>query len=267
MTAKTLAASISFRAPDAGNESAVEDFAKSCAESFLAHGAVVINGVYPPDYIAGIGQAYDEAYGNTVNPAKEVGDKRTMLAIDIRPPFNDPDLFAPAAVMRVLRKLLGSDCILDSYVAVTSRPDSADQHVHVDFPFLFDEDEGLSQSLPPYAITLAIPLIPLNAMTGVTRIWPGTHRRGIEWKKQQPDLMDSLSVVPEPGGCYLFDARLLHGGTANYTASERPILYLIFCRPWWRDSTNFYNQKPLLIGSDTLAALPAELQALFRYAN
>lgn len=242
------------------------EFVDACSEAFLAHGAVILNRVFSPDYLGDVNRAYQEGYGNIIDASREVGDRRTMIAIDVKPPFSDPALFAPDPVMPVLRRLLGGSCILDAYVAVTSRPDSTDQHVHVDFPFLFDEDEPLSQSLPPYAITLAIPLVPLDAMTGVTRVWPGTHRRSIDWKAAQPDLMDSLSIIPKPGGCYLFDARLLHGGTANYSQIERPILYLVYCRAWWRDSTNFFRQKPLIIGPESLAALPSDLQPMFRYA-
>ncbi len=257
---------ITFQAPNRGNDSSTT-VVNDCCESFLTHGAVIINDAFSPEHLAEVNLAYQAAYGNTINTSREVGDKRTMLAIDIKPPFNNPSLFAPDTVMPVLRRLLGENCILDAYVAVTSRPSSADQHVHVDFPFLFDEDELLSQSIPPYAITLAIPLVPLSAMTGVTRVWPGTHRRQIDWKNTQPDLMDSVSIIPKPGGCYLFDARLLHGGTANFSQAERPILYLIFCRAWWRDSTNFYDTRPLIISPEVLAAMPPELQPMFSNAR
>lgn len=253
-----------FNAPDSGSDTA--EFTDVCCESFLTHGAVIINNVFSPSYLEEVNRAYRVEYGNIIDAKREVGDKRTMIAIEVKPPFNNPTLFAPDMVMSVLRRLLGKDCILDAYVAVTSRPNSADQHVHVDFPFLFAEDESVSQSIPPYAITLAIPLIPLDAMTGVTRVWAGTHHNRFDWKNAQPDLMGSVSIIPEPGGCYLFDARLLHGGTANYSQAERPILYLVYCRPWWRDSANFYNQKPLIINPNMLAALPSALQSMFRYA-
>jgi ectoine hydroxylase-related dioxygenase (phytanoyl-CoA dioxygenase family) len=265
MMTESMTSAVTFVAPDPAIDSGV--FVDSCCEAFTTYGAVVINNVISPDHLDDARRAYLEEYGSLIDASREVGDKRTMVALEVKPPFNNPALFAPAAVMPVLRRLLGGNCILDAYVAVTSRPDSADQHVHVDFPFLFEEDERLSQSLPPYAITLAIPLVPLDAMTGVTRIWPGTHRHQINWKNTQPDLMDSVSVLPEPGGCYLFDARLLHGGTANYTRSERPIIYLVYCRPWWRDSTNFYHQKPLIISPEVLKALPPELQPMFCFAT
>jgi Phytanoyl-CoA dioxygenase (PhyH) len=264
MAAESMKQSMTFLAPDGTGDPGA--FVDSCSGAFLTHGAIVINHVFTAGLLEEANQAYLAEYGNLIDASREVGDKRTMIALEVKPPFNNPDLFAPAAVMPVLHHLLGSNCILDAYVAVTSRSGSPDQHVHVDFPFLFDEDESLSQSLPPYAITLAIPLVTLDAMTGVTRVWPGTHHHPIDWKNMQPDLMDSVSILPEPGGCYLFDARLLHGGTANYTRSQRPILYLVYCRAWWRDSTNFYHQKPLVISRAMLEALPAELQPIFSYA-
>lgn len=264
-TPDSLKQNMTFRVP--GDDKDTDAFVDACCTGFMTHGAVVINNVFPPEFLEGVHQAYRTKYANLQDARREVGDKRTMIAVDIEPPFSAPSLFAPDGVMRVVRRLLGNHCILDAYVAVTSRPESMDQHVHVDFPLLFDEDEASSQALPAYAVTLAIPLIPLSAMTGVTRVWPGTHRRSIDWKNTQPDLMDSVSIIPDFGGCYLFDARLLHGGTANYSHAERPILYIVYCRPWWRDSTNFNHQKPLLIRSDVLATLPAELQSMFRYAN
>jgi len=265
MFSKPTAQSITFRAPVPGDETAA--FERACVEAFARQGAIVINDVFQPQYLADVNRAYLAAYGDLRDASREVGDKRTMIAIDIKPPFSDPGLFAPQAVLPTLKHLLGENCILDAYVAVTSRAGSQDQHVHVDFPLLFDEDEDLSQSTPAYAVTLAIPLVPVGAMTGVTRIWPGTHRRRIEWKNANPELMESISIIPQYGGCYLFDARLVHGGTANYSDIERPILYIIYCRPWWRDSTNFYQQKPLIIGQETLATMPPELQSMFRHAR
>lgn len=256
---------MTFRVPD--DDDTREAFIDACCSSFLKHGAVVINNAVSPIFLDDVNRAYQAKYGNLLDARREVGDKRTMIAVDIEPPFSLPSLFAPDTVMKVVKRLLGGHCILDAYVAVTSRPDSADQHVHVDFPLLFDEEEDASQALPPYAITLAIPLIPLSAMTGVTRVWPGTHRRRIDWENAQPDLTESLSIIPDFGGCYLFDARLLHGGTANHSEAERPILYIVYCRPWWRDSTNFNHQKPLLVRPEVLSTLPDELRSMFRYAS
>ena len=265
MISKQIVQSITFQAPDPCKDTAVFD--RSCVEAFLDQGAVVINNVFQPEYLEKVKHAYLAAYGGLRDTAREVGDDRTMIALDIKPPFSAPGLFAPEVVRPLLGQLLGVNYILDAYVAVTSRAGSPDQHVHIDFPLLFDEDEDLSKATPAYALTLAIPLIPVDAMTGVTRVWLGTHRRRIDWKNSNPDLMDSVSIIPEYGGCYLFDARLLHGGTANYSKTERPILYIIYCRPWWRDSSNFYNQKPLNISLDVLTSIPPTLRPLFRYAS
>jgi len=254
---------LNYQAPNRDGEAV--KIVDACSKSFKTHGAVVINNVFSPDYLDEVNRAYRLEYGGIMDTSREVGHKRTMIVIEMKPPFNGPALFAPVAVLPIIRHLLGG-CILDVYVAVTSRPGSGDQHVHVDFPFLFNEDESMPQSLPQYAITLAIPLIALDAMKGVTRNWPGSQRHQIDWKNTQPDLMDSVSIIPRYGGCFLFDVRLLHGGTANCSQAERPVLYLVYCRPWWRDSINFYRQKPLVISHEVLMTLPSDLQPMFRYA-
>lgn len=254
-----------FSAPGSGEATA--EFVDACSRSFLQHGAVVINNVFSPDFVEKINSAYRTAYASTIDREREVGDKRTMLAIEIEPPFSDSALYASPLVLPIIEKLLGVDFILDSYVAVTSRPNSEDQHVHVDFSHLFEEDSSMSEAVPPYALTLAIPLVPLSAMTGVTRVWPGTHRSSSRLDESGKDLMGSVSILPEYGGCYLFDARIHHGGTANYSADERPILYMVYCRPWFRDANNFYNQKPLKISAEHLSSVPEALQPLFRFAR
>lgn len=260
-----LVRDFSFTVPQDGSVDGA--FVNACSAAYIEHGAIVLNKVFSPTYLEMVNRAYEAKYAGMQDKNREVGDKRTMIAIEIEPPFDQQSLFAPPAVMGVIRRLLGNDCILDAYVAVTSRPESQDQHVHIDFPPLFDEDPGAVQCLLPYAVTLAIPLIPVTAMTGVTRFWPGSHKSGSHQEISERDLMQSVSIVPDYGGCYLFDARVVHGGTANYSDRERPIIYIVYSRPWWRDSTNFYNQKPLLIRPEVLAKMPSELQSMFRYAG
>ena len=37
----------------------------------------------------------------------------------------------------------------------------------------------------------------------------------------------------------LYDQRTVHRGVPNRTTTERPILYLLFARPWFREHINF----------------------------
>jgi ectoine hydroxylase-related dioxygenase (phytanoyl-CoA dioxygenase family) len=251
---------------DLGNQQAGPALVEQTRACMQKNGAVGINNVFDTALLERVHQAYIDRYevvGAEANN-KQVGDKRSMLAVEIKPPFSDVELLLNPFLMPIVTRLLGADCILDAYTAVSSLPGAADQHVHVDYPYLF-EDEALSQSLPTYTITVAVPLLPLTPLTGTTRIWPGSHRNPSGWK-EPPPIKDSVSLFPEFGGCYLFDARLQHGGTANLSDRSRPILYLVYTRPWWRDYTNFFNQKPLNIDAAELATLSDPIKTLFRFA-
>ena len=42
-----------------------------------------------------------------------------------------------------------------------------------------------------------------------------------------------------PGDLLVYDQRTVHRGVANVSPNSRPILYLLFCRPWFREHINF----------------------------
>jgi hypothetical protein len=60
----------------------------------------------------------------------------------------------------------------------------------------------------------------------------------------------------------LMDYRLHHGGLANRSAGPRPILSLVFARPWWRDDVNFNEQPPLLYGPLQRLRMPPAVRSL-----
>ena len=58
----------------------------------------------------------------------------------------------------------------------------------------------------------------------------------------------------------------MHRGLANRSDVKRPILSLVYQRPWYRDYQNFNQQKPLTISESTVRALPKNRQGLVRWA-
>ena len=100
--------------------------------------------------------------------------------------------------------------------------------------------------MPPYSITLAIPLVALNETTGSTRFYPGTHA--------DPNAEDLTMIAPdaEPGDAILFDSRILHGGQANRSDAPRPILYCTYHRAWYRDVSNFRDMPAVIVSDDAL---------------
>lgn len=63
---------------------------------------------------------------------------------------------------------------------------------------------------------------------------------------------------------YLFDYRTLHRGLGNMTREARPMLFLIFLRPWYRDHNLDQLKQRIRIKDEDLARLPSQLKPLFR---
>ena len=71
--------------------------------------------------------------------------------------------------------------------------------------------------------------------------------------------------IPGPlGSIYLFDYRALHAGTPNSSPWIRPLLYLVYAQPWFRDSVNFQYWKELDISDEEWEKVPPILHRLFR---
>jgi ectoine hydroxylase-related dioxygenase (phytanoyl-CoA dioxygenase family) len=90
----------------------------------------------------------------------------------------------------------------------------------------------------------------MNKLHGTTALYLGSHRdrsRATSGKGTEP-------IVRE-GSCMLWDYRLVHGGTPNRSAHPRPLLYFVYCRPWYVDQHNFKQQPPLRISARSLPRL------------
>ena len=61
--------------------------------------------------------------------------------------------------------------------------------------------------------------------------------------------------IVREGSCLLWDYRLLHAGTENLGPLPRPLLTLLYCRPWWIDHKSFRQQAPIRMPRFTLSKL------------
>lgn len=240
------------------------------ADLFIKHGCLLARNVFSPAYVAQLYDAYAENYqlyfqDRAFPDALRVGDKRTQITVDIKGPFNSPQLYANPCIFPVLKTLLSERMIVGSVGSVVSLPGAQDQHVHRDHPALFERPdvyaagEAVIPWLPPYAITVVVPLVPLNAINGTTRVWPGSHLVRQSEARQLP----YLDPVADVGDCLLMDYRLLHGGTANCSGNIRPILYNVYYRPWFRDTYNYSKQDPIQLSDDEYMRIPTEFRRLF----
>lgn len=234
---------------------------------FARAGVMIFDDAFAASLVSEMHAAYAAAYASyhrdgNFDDALAVGDRRTMITVAVAGVFNDPGLYAHPMLLPVIGKPLGDDAVLGSFVAVTALPGSRDQKMHLDMPLLFEADR-VSPDMPSYALTLVIPLVDMNHRNGTTAFHPGSH---LVFADGPPDVPPVAPDVPV-GSALLFDARVWHGGTPNWSTAPRPVLYNTYQRSWFRDTVNFRAQPPLRIPAREWAKVPDIYRFLFDWAN
>jgi ectoine hydroxylase-related dioxygenase (phytanoyl-CoA dioxygenase family) len=207
---------------------------------FASKGVLGIENVFEPKFIASLKSAFMTHYADYLidretDEALKVGEKRFMVPVEFTGVFNTPQLYANPFVLALIEDTLGPECTLGSFGAVAALRGAEDQHIHRDHPFLFN-DKVIDTLMSAYAVNVIVPLVDINEYHGTTRIWPGSHR---VWSVDEARKLPVEDPVMQVGSCILMDYRLLHQGTANRSKEVRPILYLVYRRPWFKDYVNF----------------------------
>ncbi|MBS0548915.1 MAG: phytanoyl-CoA dioxygenase family protein [Proteobacteria bacterium] len=232
-------------------------------DCFVKQGYAILDNALPGDRMREVAAEFERRYAHYYNgtPAgefMEVGNRRMMIPVELSGVFNDPLLFANPYVLAMLKMALGPDAVIEAFGAFVALPGAEKQHVHRDGPSLFDA--GIARILPAHALTVVFPLIEMNDRHGSTRIWPGSHRH----LENDPEGPNEAPVVPL-GSCFMWDFRTYHSGTANVSDRQRPMLYAVYSRPWFKDSENYGRgvQRRLALEPGLKESLPKETKALF----
>lgn len=169
-------------------------------------------------------------------------------------PFQDPLLWSAAQWMPFVRCVLGPDACERWRGVVDNRPGSDMQGWHRDGDHVFEHVH-----LPPHCLTIWIPLVDVHDEScGPTQFYPGSHAT---WRAEQyVGLAEDECHLPnctprlDRGSVLAFDYRVIHRGTPNTSSAGRPILYIVFSRPWFCDALSFPTDAPLLAGLPGCAA-------------
>ena len=215
---------------------------------FANKGVFAIENAFAPDLIASLKTSFLTDYARHLvdretDETLKVGVKRFMVPVAFSGVFNTPQVYANPFVLTLARDTLGPECVLGSFGAVIALPGAEEQHIHRDHPFLFAE-EAIDTAMPAYAVTVIVPLVDVDGHHGTTRVWPGSHRVSLEDKAKRLPYEDAAVRV---GSCILMDYRMLHCGTANNSEQLRPILYLVYHRPWFKDYVNYRKIRQLRV--------------------
>ena len=232
------------------------------AELFRKNGYLAIKRLFDPALIDALRGEFERQFGALAAlegrsaTFKNVGERRLMLPVKLEGRFLDPALYANPHLTALLGALLGRDHLIDNFTCVTALPGAGAQRLHADHPDLFPESAELRERLGPYSITVAIPLVDLTPETGTTRVFPGSHRG--------PAGDNPALPYVARGGCFLMDYRLRHHGTENGSPGQRPIVYIVYARPWFTDANNFRRWPRINIDGADLASIPDAHRPLFR---
>jgi len=192
----------------------------------------------------------------------EVGGARFEIVVRMRGAFG-VDAFANPLIVNFLGKLLGHDMRLSGLTTVVSYPGADTQNMHRDHGHLFPE-RGVGPQLPTYAVNVSVPLIDVNEQTGPTALWPGSHR----WPEGAPPPANGAVLVPFlRGDAILIDYRTGHAGLPNRGGQTRPILYMVYVRPWFFDDVNHPGRSPLNMSLAEYEALPESVKPLLLRAR
>jgi hypothetical protein len=243
---------------------------------FKANGCLLLEKVFSSAYIKDLYSSFMERYNHYFYDkeycdALKIGDKRFQITIEVKPPFNDPLLYAHPLIYPLIKMIfLNQQFKLGSFGAVISLPGAKQQHIHRDNPSLF-EDEKVYGLLPSFAITMSVPMVDLNEFSGTTRLWIGSHLIP-DWDlyiklKFESEKLPYEDPYLSVGDCLLMDYRIQHAGLANQSEYVRPILYNSYFCPWYKDWINFDKQYPVLISETEYKNVPPKFKQLFMDAK
>mmetsp|Transcript_13400 Transcript_13400/g.15086 ORF Transcript_13400/g.15086 Transcript_13400/m.15086 type:complete len:518 (-) Transcript_13400:686-2239(-) len=184
-----------------------------------------------------------------------------------RPPFTNDSIICNSFLMPLIHSLLGEGAKLLYSGLILSFPNSADQPWHQDGSALFSEDEEFLSNvhLPPYALNVFIPLDDITHELGPTEFYVGSHihnvgvsimeslsqdrNKNLErnlngTNKEDSAARGAIGPLLKRGDVLIYDYRICHRGTSNLSTDKtRPMLYLMYARPWFYEHLNFGTDR------------------------
>lgn len=244
-------------------------------------GAVVFDGLFPLPLLrrirAAVLRRHESGELKRRAVVRDIGG-RYAAVLPFTGPFLERGFYANPALHAMLGGLLGPDYRISSLETVISLPGASAQHQHIDGPIRFDRFVGGKKEpypgdlsgLPPFAVTLCVPLCDLNEENGPTAIWRGSHRTAL--RARPPGAAEVARRYPVElmsgsfGQAFFFDFRVFHGGTPNYSREPRALLMFVFTRSWYRDPNMAEVSGGLVISPRDLARVPDRHKPLFQLA-
>ncbi|TDQ19391.1 phytanoyl-CoA dioxygenase PhyH [Algoriphagus boseongensis] len=258
-----------FSAQEVSTQKIDQDHLMELLKDFRKDGFLILENAFKPELIKNLHKSFlsnNEKYffeEKNEDRVHMVGDKRFQITVEVEGVFNDPNFFANPLIFPIVQNLLDADLVIESITCVTSLPGAKPMGIHCDGTVFNNVPKAL---LPPHAVGLLIPLIPFNHQNGVTRIWPGSHKRELEEVKFS-DNKEFIDPELNLGACILMDYRLIHQGNGNNSDQLRPLLYCNYCAPWYIDQPNFIGKTHLILNDKNYELISEDFRRLFLRRN
>lgn len=236
------------------------------ARQLADEGYFKLDRLFAPDLVERMFDEYCQQYGE-LSPDRlpahlSVGSKRAQLPIAMRGPLLDPMFFAHPLLRTIIEPILGDDFLIDSVSVVIAFPGAGEQDFHADYRRLFSNAPPRHEER--FALTLAVPLVDLDETIGGTRVYPGSHL----CEGSKDEVLDKagtgIHLLVKRGGCYMMDLGLFHRGMANRSNRPRPVIFMVFSKPWFIDPSNFRNHERIMVRLEDVQRLPVEQRRMFR---
>ena len=244
-------------------------------------GAIVFENLYPLDLLKKLRQdVFRRMESGSLRDQRVVRDigGRYAALLPFEGPFLNPHFYANPRLRSILGSLLGADHCIGSLEVVVAVPGANAQHQHIDGPIRFDRMVGHSKrgfegdlaDLPPYAVTLCVPLCDVDENNGPTAIWPGSHRTALRARPpSESEILRKFPVehmVGKFGRSFLFDFRTFHCGLPNDSREPRPLLMFVFTRTWYRDPNLAEVIPSIILSKKNFKRIPERNRQLFMLA-
>ena len=220
------------------------------AAEVLDQGYTVLPDLLEPDLVEQVRVAFMPLLERHVAAAPtNRGVNRYQMYVPFEPPFNSLDLIANPRVLAIVDLVLGADAECTYLASDTPLPGADYQHGHMDSTVLFP---GFDAPLPPYALGFNVPLVDVDADNGPLECWPGGEHSAAA------EADPPLRLTVPAGTGVVRDTRMWHRGSPNRSDAPRPMLALLYNRPWYR----FALDRPT-ITRDRFEALPEAVRRRF----
>jgi len=242
---------------------------KDAAACIRRHGVIVVRNAIPTATIAKVLEDFKVRYDVHMAPGQkklfrtfQSDPLRAQVPMAIDGPVADPEFFAPPSIMPLVHELMGGELIVGEAGVVISHGGAGAQEPHRDSNFLFG-GQDMEMDLPPFAMTLLLPLLDVSLDMGPTEFWPGTHL-----------LRDEAAAIAGPpqrmalraGSVVLLDARVFHRGGANISGPVRPTAYFSYHRRWYLEGPGFERKPQVRVTPAMLRRVPEAYRPMFSWA-